>query len=148
MLVIKILSMASSCPKNAVDFDSIRYFASNNEEDAWILYDFKDRKVQPSHYTLRSRNDCRKGGNHLRKWCIEGSNDLRNWVTLDVRKKEKSLDDADASNTFEIQTDLGNKDYYRYLRLRQIGYNTGYNYHLNISALEYFGNIIEKTNQI
>lgn len=138
--------MASCSPKNATDFDNNLYFASNNEEDAWICYDFKERKVKPSHYSIRSRKDCGKGGNHLRKWCIEGSNDLKNWKTLDVRKKEKSLDDANATNTFDIQTELDKDDFFRYLRLRQIGYNTGSNFHLNIAALEFFGYAIEKMN--
>lgn len=136
--------MTSSSPKNAADFDTNLYFASNNEEDAWILYDFKERKVKPTHYSIRSRRDCGKGGNHLRKWCIEGSNDMKNWKTLDIRKKEKSLDDANASNTFDIQENLEKDDFFRYIRLRQIGYNTGSNYHLNIAALEYFGSLLEK----
>ncbi|KAK8888408.1 hypothetical protein M9Y10_039478 [Tritrichomonas musculus] len=145
--VVEITSSSvyvESCsPKNAANFESYLYFASNNEENAWICYDFKDRKVKPSHYSLRSRRDCGVDGNHLKKWCIEGSNDQKIWKTLDIRKKEQSLNNANASNTFDIQG-LGDDDYFRYLRLQQIGRNTGSNFHLNVSALEYFGSVIEK----
>lgn len=42
--------------KYAVDFnDNENYFQSKNELNAWIKYDFLERKVRPTHYSIRTR---------------------------------------------------------------------------------------------
>lgn len=61
-------------PKCAADLDdlnSIRY--TNNEKNGFIQYDFKEKKVRPTFYSIRSRN-AGKNDYHLQSWVIEGSN--------------------------------------------------------------------------
>jgi len=132
--------------KNAVDLENTQnFFHSNDVKDAWLKYDFKDRKVRPTHYTIRSRN-YGKGSDHPQHWVIEGSNTDRDddWKKLDSRSNITVLDDANRIHTFNIQEKLSPDEFFRYLRIRQTGRNTcsGEYYYFRLSALEYFGSVI------
>lgn len=138
------LNSYSQLPKYVVDLDNIKsYFCSANIRDSWLCYDFKERKVRPTHYSIRSTHDYAKGYHHLKNWCIEGSNDNMEWKILDVRNEESSLDDRSASNTFKIQSALEENEYYRYLRIRETGVNTYGQFNLIFAGLEYFGSVRE-----
>lgn len=55
--------------KYTVDLDdNYHYFQSSDDENAWLQYDFLNRKVKPSHYSIRTRHDQGKGSNHPRNW--------------------------------------------------------------------------------
>ena len=58
-----------------------------------------------------------------------------------TRQNEKSLDSQSVSNTFEIKNK--NNEFYRYIRIRQTGLNTGNDNDFRFSSLEYFGTILE-----
>lgn len=46
-------------PKYAVDLDdNLHYFQSVAMQDSWLKYDFKDRKIRPSKYSIRTRHEC------------------------------------------------------------------------------------------
>lgn len=131
--------------KNVVNFSQDELsFLSNDKPDSWLLYDFKDRKVKPTHYSIKSHGFGEgKGCYHPQTWRIEGSNDLNDWKILDSRNKDKSLDNKSVSNTFEIQNHLDKNDYFRYIRIRQTGVNTFHDNNFGFAALEYFGSILE-----
>lgn len=126
-----------------VDFeDNIHYFCSENIAGSWLQYDFIDKKVRPTHYSIRSTNEFGKGQFNLKSWVIEGSNNENDWIELDYRKNVTDLDDYNAVQTFEIQKPSKPNESFRYLRIRSTGINSyGYN-HILFSALEYFGSII------
>ncbi|KAK8891019.1 hypothetical protein M9Y10_028222 [Tritrichomonas musculus] len=129
-------------PKNSVDLEDKRhYFESQNKQNSWLKYDFKELKVHPTHYTIRTRHDNGKGGYHLKNWVIEGSNsdDDNDWKILDQRSQVTCLDAANLVHTFNIQNHLESHEWFRYLRIRQIGTNIAGNNFLTLSALEYFG---------
>ncbi|OHT08544.1 hypothetical protein TRFO_22880 [Tritrichomonas foetus] len=127
-------------PQNAVDLKNKNsYFQTRNELNGWICYDFKEKKINPTHYSIRSRHDNDEGGWHLQTWIIEGSNEEGKWIELDSRQNEKSLDFRNAENTFEITKHLN--EYFQKLRLRITGMETACEYYLTISALEYFGRL-------
>ena len=135
--------------KYAVDFDNNQhYFQSKNEPNSWIKYDFQERTVRPTHYSIRTRPDGGKGDNHPKNWIIEGSNTDQedDWIILDSRNDISILDDSNTIHTFDIQAQLTPDESYRYLRLRQTGPNTqnGNYYFLTLSALEYFGILYSK----
>lgn len=132
-------------PHLAIDFKNKNYFHSgysNKEGFYWLCYDFKEKKVKPSHYSVRSYADCSNSYNIV-NWNIEGSNDGETWKVLDSRQNERSLDGSDASNTFEIQNHLEENEFYRYLRIHKNGPNANGSNQLIVSSLEYFG-IIKK----
>lgn len=127
-------------PENVIDYENIdSAFYSKHVENSWIKFDFIERKVNPSAYSIRSNNWGGKGHCHPQHWVIEGSNDDNNWTILDSHTNNDSIDDRSKSNTFSIQNQ--NNIFYRYLRLRQTGLNTASNNALIISAFEYFGTI-------
>lgn len=128
-------------PKFIVNFnDNKNYYQSTfNDIDAWICYDFKELKVRPTHYSIRSRYDANDVNGSPCNWCIEGSNNNKEWTILDTRKEDTSLKYANASNVFEIQRKLGKDEFYRYLRMRKTGVDSAGNNYFTISALEYFG---------
>ena len=57
-------------PKNAVDLGTNSIYYSNNEMGTWICYDFKERRVIPKSYSVRSCGSG-PGGYHLKSWVIE-----------------------------------------------------------------------------
>lgn len=133
-------------PKYVVDLDDkTHYFQSEDRQDAWIKFDFKDRKIRPSHYSIRTRHDWGKSGSHLKNWAIEGSNSNKpnDWKVLDSRSDISCLDDANAMNTFDITAKLEPDECFQYLRLRITGVNTDNKHFIFLSALEFFGSLIE-----
>lgn len=121
--------------------DCHHYFASNGEQNSWFKYDFKDKKVRPICYSIRTHHISGKNNCHLQHWLIEGSNTDRDddWKILDSRNNITALNDANRICKFEFKEKLESSQSFRYLRLRQTGVNTSGGHHLNISALEYFG---------
>lgn len=128
---------------NLVDLDNLySRFLSKSENDSWAQYDFVERKVKPTHYSIRSRPNSKRDW-HPKGWVVEGSNTGQNdWKVLDWRSEVSSLDAPSASSTFNIQQKLGNDEFYRYIRIRQTEENTNGNYIFAFSALEIFGYII------
>ena len=131
-------------PRNAVDFNKkYNVFSSHIGPNSWLKIDFIYRKVHPTHYSIQTWPNP-KGQGHIQNWVIEGSNTDRDddWKILDSRKNERSLDDKLAENTFNIQTQLEDNEYFRYLRIRQTGLNSHHTNQLIIGSLEFFGAII------
>jgi hypothetical protein len=88
-----------------VDFKrNSRQFAPTNVTNSWIRIDFRNYRIKPAHYSIRSRTDgdC----HHLRSWLVEGPNNGENWVNLDVRENNCDLTGSGAVHTFAI----GNPD--------------------------------------
>lgn len=130
---------ASRYPHYAIDFDdNLHYFCSDDAPNQWLQYDFKNRKVRPTHYSIKTCHEYGKGQYGMMNWIVQGSNDGVKWIELDYRKGVTDLDNFYAFHTFEIQKTT---DFYRYLRITQNGPNSGGSHYLIFSALEYFGSI-------
>ena len=74
--------------KHAIDFeDKNHYFSTGPIENRWICFDFKENKVNMTHYTIRNY----KGTNNPKSWIIEGKNEegSDNWETIDERNNEE-----------------------------------------------------------
>lgn len=132
--------------RNAVDLSNTKtYFGSKSRENSWLQYDFGERRVNPTHYSIRTRHYW--DGWYLRNWVIEGSNtgNDNDWEILDSRQNDESLNKPVDTHTYNISNELCHKDKcYKYLRIRVTGKNSNEAYHLILSALEYFGELIEK----
>ena len=102
--------------------------------------DFGDAVVKPNAYSIRSYIN---GLNFLQNWCIEGSNDGVNWTTLDEKRFDMSISQKGIANTFRISGEASKK-YYRYFRLLQNGSSSTDLNILSLSAIEFFGYLIEK----
>lgn len=128
--------------KFAADVDDDQhYFSSLSRENSWLMFDFRDKRVKPTHYSIRSRHDVGRGQGHPKCWVIEGSNSANNdnWILLDSRNGIDDLDDANSIKTFDIQSHTNEE--FEFLRIRQISENSQGSYNLAISAIEFFGSV-------
>lgn len=128
-------------PRNVVDFTDNINFSSSIEKNAWIMYDFIEKKVRPNFYSIRSLEN-KAGDGHLRSWVVEGSNDNKDWVILDKRNNMKCMNNSLAEFTFKIENSENSDEFFRYLRLRSVGMNWQNDQFLALVALEYFGSLI------
>ncbi|KAK8852705.1 hypothetical protein M9Y10_017694 [Tritrichomonas musculus] len=76
---------SSAChhPGNVLRYgDTSKIFYSKNMAGSLICFEFKDRRVIPSHYTLKSVN---WGVNHYnpRSWVVEGRTEGGEFETID-----------------------------------------------------------------
>ena len=123
-------------PRDVVNLENTGLFYTTNIQDSWIKYDFKNKKVSPVCYLIRSVN-YDKDWHHPRSWVVEGSNtDSNDWKVLDSRTDCMSLNNPSAVQCFAIQQ---SSDFYRFLRIRQTDKNWRGDYYFAMSTLEYFG---------
>lgn len=130
-------------PKTVVDFeDAQHFFESNDKQNSWVKFEFVQRKVKPTHYSIKTRN-AGKGSRHLKNWVVEGSNTNfdNDWIILDFRNDVNLLDGKSIVQTFDIQNILNDNESFRYLRIRQTGCNTSNDNFMTLSALEFFGTV-------
>jgi hypothetical protein len=63
--------------KNVADLTSDSGFISKDEPGQWVCWDFREMRVRPTHYTIRS------GSGTLKSWVVEGSLDGESWTEID-----------------------------------------------------------------
>jgi hypothetical protein len=130
-------------PKNAVDLTVDSKFGSQSEPNQWLCYDFKDRRVEVRHYSIRSQFDAGAGASHPKSWVIEGSDDCENWTELDSQTNNSDLNDQNKICTWPTKIRMKS----RYIRLRQTGLNHNGTDFLWISSFELFGSLMEQTHK-
>jgi hypothetical protein len=119
--------------KNAVDLSKPNNFCSMGVPSQWICYDFKDRRIRPTHYSI----DQFHTHNYLRFWVIEGSLDDVTWTELDRREANTEIHSDHLIGSFSIS--ISNDTPYRFIRLRQTGKNAERNDYLVVYGFELFG---------
>jgi hypothetical protein len=121
--------------KNAVDLLSTHYFQSRNEPNQWLCYDFKNRKIRPTHYSIHAHSS----NWYLRSWIFEGSMDGSRWIELDCYTNDQTTNSNHPIGTFSNSRDCE----CQFVRLRQTGVSASGYHHLVLYALEIFGDLIE-----
>jgi hypothetical protein len=106
----------------------------------WICYDFKKRRIVPTHYTIRTHRG-NPGTAHLKSWLVEASTDGKHWREVAREEDSKQLNGSRFTATFAV---AGGEC--RFIRLVNIGRNHRGNDCLFISAWEIFGSIEEDPN--
>jgi hypothetical protein len=103
-----------------------------------LCYDFKERRIVPTHYTIRT-NDGGPGGQHLKSWLVETSVDGKNWREVAREEDSEQLNGILFTGTFTV---TGGEEC-RFIRLVNIGRNHHGDDMFLISAWEIFGSLIE-----
>jgi hypothetical protein len=124
--------------KYVADVGADTYWHSKNEDNSWLCYDFKNMRVRPSHYSLRSRSDGCVNSSHLRSWYLETSIDGTNWVVVDHHRNYSELNGRDVIRTFAVKP----CEYCRFVRIRHQGPSWS-NFYVAISSFEVFGDLQE-----
>lgn len=128
--------------KNLVDYQNNIYYESKNEQNVLIYFDFKDKEIQLSNYSIKSYDGAQNYG-YLRNWVIEGSNNENDWEILDSHSNDSSLRGNNIIATFKTKK---MKTFYRFIRLHQTGeswYNNDNNYYLYFYMIEFYGKLKE-----
>jgi len=136
--VVALTAETEFAPRDAVDLaDAATMYLSLNGPGQWLCLDFKERRVRPSHYALRSANQA-KGWCHPRSWALEVSADGAGWTEVDSRSENDDLDGRSLVKAFPVRlTGEG-----RFVRLRLTGKDHNGSDVLALSALELFGAIL------
>jgi hypothetical protein len=134
--VVEITCSSTACNKcwQVADHSWNSYWYTDNIVNSWIQFDFKNRSVSPSHYTLKSDGN---GYHHLLEWTVAGSGDGASWDPIDYRKTQE-LNGNYITKTFALSVSSGTR-FYRYIRLTQTGKDSNGKDYLLLAAVEFFG---------
>ncbi|OHT15492.1 F5/8 type C domain containing protein [Tritrichomonas foetus] len=131
-ILISVSGTQWNSPKVVAELNSTEFWVSENEPGSWFMYDFKERVINMTAYSLRGDNS-----GVLRNWVIEGSNDKQKWKTLD---QHDNCDDL--HGLYKIQSyDVSSKHSFRYIRLRQTGPGYDKTHYLTLCSFEIFGSL-------
>lgn len=108
--------------------------------DGWIEFDFLNRKVQITSYTIRT-NMYYQFYYHPKTWKIIGSNDHLKWDLIDIQNDREEMNGVSKQNRYTCNRN--NCNFYQYIRFVQIENwgdksNKGFIY---LSCIEFFGSI-------
>ena len=138
--IIEVTASSSeyNSPYEILNYNWEDYWYSKNISNSYILFDFQKLKIRPCNYTLKTHNSG-SGYSHIKNWILEGSNDLINWNILDQKLNNFDLNKKNSIFTFECKS----LEYYKYIKLKQVGKNHHGGDYLCLSGIEFFGGIIE-----
>lgn len=127
-------------PKNVSDYDnSSSIFYSDQEKSSWICFNFKNHRIIPTDYQIRSYY-CWGQNNYPKSWVIEGSNDNKQWEIVDEENNCSYLNGENLVHTFHINKN-NNKEF-QYIRMRSTGPNWAGENYLAFSLFEIYGKLI------
>ena len=128
-------------PRNVSIFnDNSKFFDSDNTKNNWICLKFKNCRVLPTNYTLRTGNWV-EDDRHIKSWVVEGSEDDVDWFVLDEKCNCADLNGKNLCKTFDIGKERWREC--KYVRIRSKGMNWMGDNCLLIEAFEIHGKIIE-----
>jgi hypothetical protein len=89
--------------KNATDLETDSAYRLHSEDiphtrNNWVCYDFKERRIVPTHYTIRTYDYGPAGGRHLKSWLVETSADGESWREVAREEDNKQLNDRSSSS--------------------------------------------------
>jgi hypothetical protein len=136
--------------RNAADLETDLFFCSVYRSDKkdiphtrnnWLCYDFKERRIVPTHYTIRTHAGYGGPGGHHLKLLVETSVDGESWREVAREEDNKQLNGARFIGTFAV----ANGRECDFIRLVRIGRNHAENDMLLISGWQIFGSLIAGT---
>ena len=127
-------------PEYVADLQTTDSFVSEDEEESWISYNFRDRVVIVSGYSIKSNDESRW---HPRSWIVEGSNDEFSWTEIDSRERANTINRDNKGYYFTVREESSS---FRVVRFRQTGPNSSGTDRLCISGFELFGTVLDSPN--
>lgn len=114
-------------------------FVSENVEKSWICIDFKEHRIIPTGYSIKSiGKDVFTQAYFLKSWIIETSNDGIKWEKIHEEKESKLR-----GNSYVQQWKFENPPAkeIRYFRLHSFGQDWNNAHYIAIDSLEIFGTL-------
>ena len=118
---------------NVADYKSYRTYSM----DPWICFDFKDRRVHLTDYTLKL-NGCDYPTTVVR-WSIEGSDNGEDWKVLDTQNV-RVFKNSSAVMVYSCRESESGS--FQYLRVRRTEPESEWRSFIDFKAIEFFGNVI------
>ena len=128
-------------PGNVLNTSQSEYFMSNDAENSWIAFDFKKIRVEISYYELQTYGN--SANSHLKSWVLEVSNDEKNWHIVDTRNDIDTLNAEWGKGIFKCSE----REFGRYVRLRQTGPNHRNSNCLLLCSIEFYGQFCRERKQ-
>lgn len=119
-------------PKMMLDhFSDHKYISGENANSSYIRFDFKNMRVELSHYTIKS---CGDGHALMKNWVLEISDDEKKWTQID-----RHVDEQINSNiqTFSVRPNR----FARYCQLRQNGQFSDSYRRMWLNSIEFYGKL-------
>ena len=132
-------------PKRLVDYESTSDYDSLDDGGAYVCFDFKDKQIQLTDYTMKSNGD-NPNGRHLKNWNIEVSNDGKEWKTIDEHKDDPTLNGSNIVGSFQIQKP--DNEFHSFVRLHQTGnswWSSNNHNRFFFYFIEFYGKLKEPT---
>jgi hypothetical protein len=129
---------SSQCYQVA-DYDWSSYWISADTQHSWIKFDFKNRKISLTDYSIKSGGQT---SHLLVNWSIDGSNDDETWMTLD-RRNTQDLNERYAVKSYRCESSPSSGSFFRFIRLTQVGPNSSNQHYLLIANVEFFGDLVD-----
>jgi hypothetical protein len=120
----------SCIPIHIVDFESLLYCVTLNDSNSWISYDFENRRVNVSHYSVRSRSD--SDCHHPRTGMVKGSMDGEHRIEFDGRPNYLDLVGVNRTGSFSTSK----SEFVRLVVLRQTRQSSSGCFYLMVNAFE------------
>ena len=116
----------------------------SSESDSWIEFDFKERRVSLSSYTIRADADGPNCCWKPKTWRIVGSNDHEHWTVLNRQTNCSELNGSYKQHRFLCE---GVNDYFRFIRYIQEDSwdSSDCKYSFSLTCFEMFGSIEEQS---
>ena len=118
-------------PSTIIEEDPIRHWFTESDGNAWVLFEFKDLYIQPTHYGVWSHG----GASTLRNWQFQASNDRTTWIVLSTHQNDETLKEPFSQHEWPIETN----GYFKYFRIIQTGFNWSGNRWLYLQKVEIWG---------
>lgn len=119
--------------------DRNKYFSSQNIENSWICFEFLNRYLVPSGYSIRTAIPIVSA--HPRSWVIEVSKDGQKWQTIDEEKNCQFLRGNKKTHTFNVKSSNGKEVRFVRMRLTDQNWQGDGNNCLVIESFELFGSL-------
>lgn len=131
--------MKDSVPVAAIVGRELVRCVTKPEENSWFSIDFLDKKVQPTHYSLRHYSSWDTEA--LRNWRFEASNDGITWTVLREHVEDQALNARGAAFTWAIPAKFQDQSF-KLFRIFQTGVNSNKHHYLSLSGFEIYGKFI------
>ena len=132
-------SSASDAAKNVADLTVDSFFRSDNSVNQFVCYNFKDKTIIPTHYSIRSYYNGNPGNWNWKSWVVETSTDGNAWTEVDRHENNGDLNGRNITKTYPVSVQKA----CRMFRIRQIGPNWHGSNGILFSSLEVFGTLIQ-----
>lgn len=131
--VVEITCSSSLCndPQWVSYRDWNGYWQSGAGEGSWICFDFKEKSIAPTNYSLRSISEY-----YPLHWEVKASTDGSSWVTLDSRDNDE-LEEG----TIGIYPCDGKGEFFRFFKIAATGKSNLDEDYLSLSEVEFFGSL-------